>query len=114
MNISQIKIIILVASIFYGIYIRRVITQDLDSIKEKLDERYFQRALFEYAMLTTVLGIIFYAFLTEKSITRKRTYLGLISLSLASAVTSFSSYVKLLTLPAFTVIFFWAITHSFI
>jgi len=36
----------------------------------------------------------------------KRTYVGIISLALASAITSLSVHIKILTLPAFTMLGF--------
>ena len=114
MKASQLKLIIFIVSFFYGIYIIRVIDNEQDLIKVKLHKQFFKRAIHEYVMLTFLLLLIGYAFINEKNINMRRSYIALISLALASAVTSFSSYVKLLTLPAFTVIFFWALTHSFI
>lgn len=114
MKPSQLKLTIIFASILYGIYIVKVLSNDGDYIKARLEERYFKRAIPEYVMLLCLLLLIAYAFVNEKDKTTRRAYLSLISLAIATAITSLSTYVKLLTLPAFTVIFFWALTHSFI
>ena len=63
------------------------------------------RAIPEYFSLAALLMLIGYAAYHEKNGIIKRTYVGLISLALASAITSLSAHIKLLTLPAFTVLF---------
>ena len=114
MKSHHLKLVLIIACILYGIYIWKVIESDKEFIIRRLNERFFRRALPEYAMLSALLLLIGHAAYHEKDGIVKRTYVGLISLALASAVTSLSAHIKLLTLPAFTVLFFWALTHSFL
>ena len=114
MKSQHLKILLIIASILYGFYIWKVIQSDKEFIIGRLNERFFKRALPEYVMLFAILLFIGNAAYHEKNTTLKRTYAGIISLALASAITSLSAHIKLLTLPAFTVLFFWAITNSFL
>ena len=114
MKSSHLKLVIIVVSILYGIHIVKKISYNELYFKNKLDDHFFKSAIPEYFLLLLVLLVIGYAFKNEKDINVKRSYLGLISLALATTVTSLSAHLKLLTLPAFTVIFFWALTHSLI
>lgn len=104
--------ILLVACFVYGIHITMVIRSDKAFIVHKLKDRFFTRAIPEYFSLAALLMLIGYAAYHEKNGIIKRTYVGLISLALASAITSLSAHIKLLTLPAFTVLFFWAFTNT--
>jgi len=113
MKSHHLKLLLIIASILYSAYVWKVIESDKEFIIRKLNERFFKRALPVYAMLSAILLLIGHTAYYEKDDILKRTYVGLISLTLASAITSLSAHIKLLTLPAFTVLFFWALTHSF-
>lgn len=102
----------MVVSIIYGIHVWMIVDSDKEFIVEKLEERFVKRAAPAYALLAVILAFVGYTAYHEKNTSLKRDYVALISLSLAAAVTGISSHVKLLTLPAFAVIFFWVLTHS--
>lgn len=111
MKNRYIKKTIICVIILYLIYIFNVIRNDKEFILEKLNDRFIERAIPECFVLSGMLLLLTYIAINEKNQNMKKGYLGLIGVCILKLVTTISAHIKLLTLPAFTVLFMWFISY---
>ena len=111
MKNGYIKNTVICVIIVYLIYIFNVIRNDKEFIMEKLNDRFIERAIPECFALSIMLLLLTYIAINEKNQNMKKGYLGLIGFCILKLVTTISTHIKLLTMPAFTVLFMWLISY---
>jgi hypothetical protein len=78
---------------------------------EKLNDRFIERAIPECFVLSGMLLLLTYIAINETNQNMKKGYLSLIGFCILKLITTISAHLKLLTFPAFTVLFMWLISY---